>query len=99
MIEVLDDFGFGQLDINHNDFLKPNNVIQLGYPPVRIALLTSIDGVEFSLAYSRKEEVDIEGEDLFYINLEDLIKNKKASGRLQDKADIKELNKLRKGNQ
>ena len=51
---VLNDFGFGELDISEDDLICTGNVIQLGYPPVRIDLVTSISGVSWEQANSNK---------------------------------------------
>ena len=60
LIQVLEDFGFGSLDLKTEDFLDPDQVIQLGYPPNRIDILTDLKGIEFKKCYSSKVEVEIE---------------------------------------
>ena len=91
LITTLNEFGFSSLDLASNDFMTFGNVVQLGSPPNRIDLLTSVDGVEFKSCYESKFEVEIEGIRINFINLEDLKKNKKASGRHQDLADLENL--------
>lgn len=91
LINALHEFGFASLDIKSSDFLVKENVIQLGSPPNRIDLLTSVDGVEFNSCYQSKVEVKIEDIIVDFINLEDLKKNKKATGRYQDLADLENL--------
>ncbi len=91
LITTLNEFGFTSLDLKSTDFLTYGNVVQLGSPPNRIDLLTSVDGVEFDSCYESKFEVEIEGIRIDFINLEDLKKNKKASGRHQDLADLENL--------
>jgi hypothetical protein len=91
MLVVLDSFGFGALNITREDLLNPDTVIQLGYPPHRIDLLTGIDGVDFDDAWSRHVKFDINGEPVPFISREDLITNKKAVARLQDLADVAKL--------
>jgi predicted nucleotidyltransferase len=91
LINTFNEFGFSSLDLETNDFMTFGNVVQLGSPPNRINLLTSVDGVEFESCYESKFEVDIEGIRINFINLEDLKKNKKASGRHQDLADLENL--------
>ncbi len=90
-VSALKEFGFTSLDISPDDFLVPGNVIQLGYPPQRIDLLTSIDGVDFGPCYEDRIEVTVDQLLIKFINLENLKKNKKASGRHQDLADIENL--------
>ncbi len=94
LIDTLKDFGFGSLDIKIDDFLQPNKVIQLGYPPNRIDLLTSVSGLEFDECYPKKVSVDIAGIKIDFIDLENLKKNKKASGRHKDLNDLENLENL-----
>jgi hypothetical protein len=91
LIEVLDNFGFGSLNFSIDDFLNPDNVIQLGSPPNRIDLLTGLDGVDFETCYSAKLELKTDNIIVNFIDLENLKRNKKASGRLQDLADLEKL--------
>ncbi len=91
ILQVLKDFGFGSLDLKVDDFLNPEQVIQLGYPPNRIDLLTDLKGINFKECYSTKVEVTIEGTIINFIDLENLKKNKKATGRHQDLADLENL--------
>jgi len=91
LIKVLKDFGFGSLDIKTDDFLNPNKVIQLGYPPNRIDLLTSISGVEFEDCYPKRVTIDIGGIKIDFIDVDNLKKNKQASGRHKDLNDLENL--------
>jgi len=91
LLAALAQFGFASLDLQAEDFMEPNQVIQLGYPPNRIDLLTTPDGVNFETAYSTKLVVDLSGVQVNFIDLENLRLNKQASGRLQDLADLENL--------
>ncbi|MBK8702354.1 MAG: nucleotidyltransferase [Saprospiraceae bacterium] len=91
LLTVLRDFGFESLDISIKDFTHPNNVIQLGQPPYRIDLITSVSGVDFQECLSATIESTLDGVPVRFISLEDLKKNKRASGRLKDLNDIEEL--------
>ena len=91
IMKALTEFGFSSLDITANDFQSPNLVVQLGFPPHRIDLLTGIDGVEFQEAWKRRIEVEVNGVDVPFIGREDLITNKKAARRAQDLADVARL--------
>lgn len=92
MIQVLDAFGFSSLGFQKDDFLKENLINQIGYPPLRIDILTNIDGISFEEAYAQKQTIMIEDElQANYISLNHLILNKKASGREKDLIDIKTL--------
>jgi Nucleotidyl transferase of unknown function (DUF2204) len=95
MLQVLKDFGMSAMGFKKGDFLKPGYITQIGYPPLRIDILNSIDGVEFNEAVKHMNRIEIEKDlPLNYIGLNDFIKNKQASGRMQDLADIQEINKL-----
>ena len=91
LIQVLDDFGFSSLGLAENDFSEPDNVIQLGYPPQRIDLLTGLSGVSFKECYPARERFQHNGLTLAIIGLECLRKNKKAVGRHQDLGDLENL--------
>ncbi|KWT79576.1 hypothetical protein [Candidatus Magnetominusculus xianensis] len=91
ILHVLDDFGFSSLGLRPEDFLTPGNIIQLGYPPVRIDILTTVDGVEFTDCYSRRLTVTHSGLELTVIGLECLKTNKRAAGRPGDLADLAKL--------
>ena len=85
------EFGFGGSGLKAADFTEPGAVIQLGYPPVRIDLLTSIDAVSFDEAYDQHVEIEVDGRSVPFIGREQLIANKEATGRLQDLADVERL--------
>ncbi len=91
VIAVLHAFGFGVLDLSLEDFIRPGNIIQLGYPPLRIDLITQPDGVDFPGSYTRRLEVEYDGLILPVIGLEDFKQNKAASGRPKDLEDLRNL--------
>jgi len=91
VVKALNQFGFGSLDLKESDFTVPDQIIQLGYPPRRIDILTTLPGVEFSECYSSRVITDIEGVSVSFIDVDNLIKNKKATGRHQDLADVENL--------
>jgi len=91
LIQALSDFGMDSVGLETSDFLEPGMVIQLGYPPVRIDLLTSASGVEFEDCWSRRMLVNVGSVEAGFISLDDLIANKQASGRSQDAVDVKTL--------
>lgn len=99
MVMVINDFGFASVGFGVEDFSRPNLINQIGYPPLRIDILTSIDGVLFKEAFSKKLEIELEENfKVNYISLDDLIKNKTTSGRQIDVADVSVLEKKRKEN-
>lgn len=88
VLAALKDFGFGSLGLKVSDFTTKDEVVQLGYEPVRIDIINGIDGVEFEDCYPNKTVVDVEGVPFDFIGREDLIKNKTQSGRLRDLDDV-----------
>lgn len=88
LIEALDDFGFGGVGLTAEDFTKEGNVIQLGYPPNRIDVLTTITGVSFEEAWSSRVAGTYGSQAVFYIGRDALARNKAAAGRPQDLADL-----------
>jgi len=91
IIKALNDFGFSSLKITLTDLITPDQTIQLGYPPARIDLITSIDGVFFDQCYPDRIQIEDSGLLIDVIDLENLKKNKHASGRAQDLADLENL--------
>ena len=91
LVAVFDDFGLSSFGLTPNHFTKAEQAIQIGYPPYRIDILTSIDGVDFREAYSARNIVEIDGLPVCFISLEDLTKNKQATGRGIDLDDLKKL--------
>lgn len=91
LLAALEQFGFGGLGLASVDFTTPQHVVQLGYPPFRIDLLTDIDGVTFEMAWPHRETVVHDGLTLHFIGLDDLKANKRASGRPRDLDDLEQL--------
>ena len=88
---MLRDFGLGGLGLKASDFVESYQVIQLGVPPQRIDILTSLTGVTFDAAWSTRTTAEIEGVPIHLIGREALIQNKRATGRPQDLADLAAL--------
>lgn len=93
IIKAVNEFGFGSYSFSTDDFTKVGNIIQLGYPPLRIDLLTELDGVDFHTCFKNKQQVKIEGLMVNFISYNDLIQNKKTSGRHKDLDDLENLKK------
>jgi len=91
VIAALKDYGAPLHDLTEADLTKPNTVFQIGIPPFRIDVLTMIDGVAFSQAWNDRLSTVFGGEPASVLSLRHLIENKKASGLLQDLADIEML--------
>lgn len=91
ILAALRDFGFGDVGLTEDDFIQPDNVIQLGVPPIRINLLTSIDGVSWSEVVQGKVAGRYADISVHFIGKDQYIRNKQASGRTKDIADIEAL--------
>lgn len=91
IISALQRFGFGDLELDTSDLLEPDSIIQLGYPPVRIDLITSMDGVSFNECHSTRVEAIIDDVSVPFIDLLHLKQNKETTGRYQDLADLENL--------
>ena len=94
LLQALDDFGFGGLGLEVKDFATPGQIVQLGFEPNRIDLITAIDGVTFEEAWEGREEGTFGEQPVFYLGLSELRRNKRASGRTQDLADLEVLDEL-----
>lgn len=91
LVCAIEQFGFGSLKLQAEDFLVPEQIIQLGYPPNRIDLINSLKGVNFEECYRSKAEITITDVKVNFIDLTNLKKNKQATGRFQDLADLENL--------
>jgi hypothetical protein len=80
-----------ELDVSENDLSRPNVVAQFGLPPNRIDILTGVSGLSFDNAWPNRVEGTLEGVLVPVLGLEDLVSNKRASGRDKDRADVKGL--------
>ena len=89
--EVITAFSFASLGLSAEDFLLPGRVIQLGVPPNRLDLLTSITGVEFEEAWAGRVDGTLQGIPVSFIGKDSFIRNKRATGRTRDKADLEAL--------
>lgn len=93
LADLIKDFGFGELGLSKEDFLEPDQVIQLGRAPHRIDLLTGISGVGWEEAWSSRIEADFDSFLIPVIGKSALEANKQATGRPQDLADLARLRK------
>lgn len=91
IVSALKEFGFGSLDLSERDFESPGQIVQLGRPPVRVDIITSIDGVQWAEAWSEKASGKCAEVPVFFIGRRDLIRNKRAVGRRRDLADLEAL--------
>jgi hypothetical protein len=91
ILDALSAFGFSFSNLTLDDFQKPNKVVQLGVPPVRVDLITSISGVSWEDANASKELGTFGDVPVQYIGRTQFIANKRAIGRKKDIADIEAL--------
>lgn len=94
LASVLEEFGFEKTDELRKEFAKPDKIVQLGRPPFRIDLLTSISGVNFADAEAECMAAVLDGVAIRVIGKEALLTNKRTSGRPKDLVDVAELEKV-----
>lgn len=93
LVKSLREFGFDLPILTEALFTKPNSLIKMGHEPLKVEILNYLKGVEFEKAYENRQVISVEGLEISLIAIGDLIKNKKAVGRLQDLADVEALEK------
>lgn len=91
VLAALDEFGFGSVGLSEADFTEPDKVVQLGRPPVRIDLMTSMSGVSWDDVSAHAIAADYDGVPVALIAREQLVANKRACGRKKDLADLEAL--------
>ncbi|QOI96916.1 MAG: hypothetical protein HRU69_05140 [Flammeovirgaceae bacterium] len=92
LMSCIAEFGFGPFkDLSVEDFTKENTVVQFGYPPLRIDVMTSVSGIHFSECYEKRQLTVVDGTILPYLDLESLKKNKAATNRKKDLDDLENL--------
>jgi len=91
LLSAINDFGFSDAGLTLSDLTQPDQVIQLGLSPNRIDLMTFLSGVSFEEAWASRDQGEIDGVRVSFISREMLKRNKTASGRLQDLADLEHL--------
>ena len=91
MVEALKEFGFDLPELQKELFLIEQKVIRMGIPPMRLEILTSIDGVNFKTCFNNRIIADFGDFKVNFISKDDLLINKRASGRSQDLVDFEKL--------
>jgi hypothetical protein len=91
IVAVLKAFGFDHPELNEDLFLHENKILRMGVPPVRLEITTSISGVQFDECYQARVVDMLDEVEVSLIDLENLKKNKKASGRPKDLVDFQKL--------
>jgi predicted nucleotidyltransferase len=93
VVDALSEFGFASSELQAELFTQKDSVVRMGVEPVKIEILNYLKGLHFDDAYERRKTIKVENIDINVVNLEDLLKNKRAVGRLKDLADVEELEK------
>jgi hypothetical protein len=91
IIKVINEFGFNDPALSSEIFINQKKVVRMGVPPIRLEVLSEIDGINFEDCFSKKIIDKIDGVSVNIIDLESLKINKKASGRLKDLSDLEYL--------
>jgi hypothetical protein len=91
VMTALASFGFGEVGLSAADFERPDVVVQLGVPPVRVDLLTGLSGVTWDEAWAGRVAGELGDVPVVFIGLADLRRNKRAAGRHKDLADLEAL--------
>ena len=94
ILKALSLFGFGSLGLTGEDFAIPGRVVQLGHPPVRIDILTSLTGVSWEEAFTGRAPGVFGDVAAYYLGRTQFIANKRAVGRHKDLADIEAIENL-----
>jgi len=95
MIRVIDAFGFASTGLARPDFLREDFIVQLGFEPNRIDLLTGISGVDFAPAWEQRVAGSLSGLPVQFISRDLLLCNKRAARRAKDLGDIETLEQTR----
>ena len=91
LVDVFRRFGMQDPKLTEDLFLEPGKIVRMGIPPVRIEVLTDIDGVSFDECFRDRLIIDIDGQDVNLIAREHLRQNKRASARHKDLDDLEHL--------
>ena len=95
VLRALSEFGAPLSDLTADDLSRKETIFQIGLPPLRIVVITDIDGVEFAEAWPDRLETSFGGVPAFVISRHHLITNKKTAARLQDLADVEQLSSIK----
>ena len=95
LVTVLKEFGFDLPEVDKDLFLQRNKIVRMGNAPLRIELLTSISGVEFESCYNQRISDILDDIPVNIIDLQNLIANKRKSGRFKDLDDVEKLSQAK----
>ena len=94
MVAALREFGFGETGLSADLFMRPNSLVTLGVEPVAIDILNYLKGVDLGGAFDNAMVVQVEDIEVRVVSYQDLLANKRAVDRLQDKIDVEKLEKI-----
>ena len=94
IVAALTDFGFGETGLSVEMFTRPKSLVTLGVEPVAIDILNYLRGVDLNKAFENAKIVQVEDIEVKVVSYQDLLANKRAVDRLQDKIDIEKLEKI-----
>lgn len=94
LMRTLDAFGFQGIGLSQDDFVRSDRIVQLGTPPNRIDLLTSLSGVEVDEVWAGAVSAEMDGVPVRIIGREALLRNKRAAGRTKDLLDVEQIEKM-----
>lgn len=89
-LRAIEDFGFKTPALNQEDLLS-GKIVQLGVPPVRVDVLTVLDGLTAEEIWASRQKGPFGGHTVFYLGRDAFVKNKRALGRHKDLADLEAL--------
>lgn len=92
---ALSQFGAPLHEVDEATFIKLGVVFQIGIAPRRIDIMSAVSGIDFEEAYRHRQTVEIEGMPIPILSHDDLIRNKRATGRDKDRLDADRLEKER----
>lgn len=91
ILKALKEFGFGKVGLKESDFTREGNIIQLGYEPIRIDIMTAVSGASFSDVWRTKRKVLFGKTKAFFMGKKMLLKVKRSAARKQDMLDISKI--------
>lgn len=91
VMRALKAFGAPLYDISVRDLTNCGTIYQIGLPPSRIDIITSVDALEFTDCWQRRKTVQLGDVTVHYVSAKDMLINKESTGRLQDQADAEHL--------
>ncbi len=91
VLASLEEFGFGGLGLERDDFMTKDRLVSIGYPPERVDIVSAIDGVTWEEGWTARFPGSFGGTEVFFIGRAELVRNKRATGKPQDRVDADAL--------